>query len=204
MFTTRRIGLYGGAFNPPHLGHLMVANSAKNALSLDLLYFIPTNISPHKSNSENIDSNHRFNMLKLMTQSDKNYEVLDFEIKSENISYTYLTVNHIKKIHPNSKLFLLTGEDMFLTLENWKNAKEFLQKVTPVVLKRSDDKNTYERLVNYASNRDFTSVSSVILLTDYIDISSSEIREKLKNNAQIDRFLHKDVVKYIKDFNLYK
>jgi nicotinate-nucleotide adenylyltransferase len=115
-----RIGILGGTFNPPHLGHLILAEEVREKLNLDKIFFIPTNIPPHKS-TESVSSWHRFNMVKLAIKSNPYFEVLDLEIKRGGVSFTIDTIKELKSKFPRDEFYLIVGSDLASTFSTWKD-----------------------------------------------------------------------------------
>ena len=132
-----RIGIYGGSFNPPHIGHLQGAKHAVAALSLDKLLLIPTNISPGKKNSASTTMpRQRLEMVQLATPNDPHYEVLDMELRRKGFSYTHETLQQVREQYPGAELVLVVGTDMFLSLPDWQYAEEVCALASIAVLYR--------------------------------------------------------------------
>jgi nicotinate-nucleotide adenylyltransferase len=185
-----KIGILGGTFNPPHTGHIVIAKEAKEKLGLDKVFFIPTNIPPHKD-KEDIDSSHRLQMVRIATQKNSSFEVLDLEIKRGGVSYTIDTVKELKQKYPEVDFYLIIGSDLANKFSSWKDYQELKNLVKIVVAQREDNplKNT----------GDF----KVIDITQ-IDICSSKIREMIRQGKSVDEYLDKDVKDYIEQHKLYK
>jgi nicotinate-nucleotide adenylyltransferase len=115
-----RIGIYGGTYNPPHIGHLRAAEYAIDALKLDRLLLIPTGVSPHKEMAAGATSADRLELLRLSAAGIEKAEVSDIEIRREGRSYTVDTLRQIRTEHPDSRLFLLMGTDMFTSFLTWR------------------------------------------------------------------------------------
>ena len=109
-----RIGIYGGAFNPVHKGHIKLAEEVKTKADLDKIIIMPSGLSPHKSSGSLIDSSHRLQMCKLAFEGE-DYIISDLEIKREGKSYTVDTVTELKEIYPDDELYLIMGSDMLLS-----------------------------------------------------------------------------------------
>lgn len=185
-----RIGILGGTFNPPHIGHVVLAKEAIRKLCLDKIFFIPTNISPHKDN-DFIDSLARFDMVKLTASQDKKFEVLDIEIKRGGVSFTVDTVKQLKRMYPEDDFFLIVGSDLANNFSSWKDYCALKSLVDIVVAQRK---------VMPLKNKD----SFTIIDIPQVDISSSKIRELVKKDISIQDMVEKPVEKYIKKHNLYK
>lgn len=195
------IALFGGSFNPIHSGHIKLIKAIKDNFHIQKLILMPTAVSPHKSNSEMTTEINRFNMCKLACKDLDYVDVSDLEIKRKGKSYTYLTINDLKKIYPDDKLYLVVGADMFMCFEIWKNFSDILSKASLITVPR--DNVSYEQLVDYSYTLNNFGGESFILKDSVMDVSSSEIRYKIKNNLDVSNLLDADVLKYIKDNKLY-
>ena len=125
-----RIGIYGGTFNPPHIGHIEAAKQAVSALGLTKLLLIPDRIAPHKVIPEGTAApNQRLEMLQLAVADCPQIQVSDIELQREGPSYTYVTLEQLRAQYPDAKLYLLMGTDMFLSFHTWKNPDQILKYV---------------------------------------------------------------------------
>ena len=125
-----RIGIYGGTFNPPHIGHIQAAKQAVAALNLDALVIIPTSIAPHKAIPEDSPTpRQRLEMLRIAAADCPKAEVSDIELNRGGISYTFQTVSELKERYPDAELILLMGSDMFLCFDQWKQPDDILKNV---------------------------------------------------------------------------
>ena len=124
-----RIGIFGGAFNPVHNGHLNIADSFYEDLSLDKLLFIPTAKPPHKSDEGLLSGEDRVNMLRLAVEN-KPYEISTIEFERNDKSYTYDTLIELKKLYPDSEFFLIIGADQFIHFDKWYRYSDILDMVT--------------------------------------------------------------------------
>jgi len=185
-----RIGILGGTFNPPHIGHIVLAKEIARKLCLDRVFFIPTNIPPHKDN-DFIDSLARLDMVKLTTAKDQKFEVLDIEIKRGGISFTVDTVKQLKSMYPEDDFFLIVGSDLANNFSSWKDFCVLKTLVNIVVAQRKvmplEDKNSF-----------------TIVDIPQVDISSSKIRKFVKEDISIQDMVEEPVAEYIKKHNLYK
>lgn len=185
-----KIGILGGAFNPPHIGHLILAQDILEALGLDKIFFIPTNVSPHKEPSE-IDPRRRLEMVRLAISDNKNFEALDLEIKRKGVSFTIDTIKELKRIYPDDDFYLIVGSDLARKFSTWKNYEELKKEVKIVVANRKE--YLLEGIDSY-------------LMVDIrqINLSSSQIRELVKNKRNIRHLVKEKVADYIQQHNLYK
>jgi len=134
-----RIGIYGGTFNPPHIGHIRAAKFAVDSLKLDRLLVIPSCISPHKILPENSPApEQRLQMLELSLAGQEKIEISDLELRRGSTSYTYETVEQVHQLYPDSQLILFMGTDMFLSFDTWKHPERILQQASIAVFYRGD------------------------------------------------------------------
>lgn len=196
-----RIGIFGGTYNPPHLGHTGAAIYGKTALCLDKLYLIPSYISPHKEIPEGSPTaKQRLQMVTLAAQG-TDLAVSDIELSRGGASYTYETVLALRRQHPDAELFLMMGTDMFLTLDNWREAELLLSMVTPVVFYRGDkgEREQIEEKRKYFQER---GVSVVVMENPVTEISSTQLRRMLIFDCAAP-FLDEKVLRFIRDNGLY-
>ena len=202
-----KIGIYGGTFNPIHLGHMAAAKFAAEYLELDKLLLIPAGIPPHKAMAEDTAlPEQRLAMTKLAAQSPELAgvaEVSDIELRREGKSYTVDTLRALREQYPEDQLYLLMGTDMFLTFQYWREPEEITKLCTLCAFGRSE-KDTEELFaVQRQYLRDTYGASVVtIVLPAIIEISSTELRENLvKGHGQ--EYLTPAVYGYILREKLY-
>ena len=174
-----KIGIYGGTFNPPHIGHIESAKCAISALGLDKLMVIPAGIPPHKDLPEDVPSAYmRMKMAVTAFSGVEKAAVSVLEIFKDDVCYTVDTAAIAAREHPGAQIFLLVGTDMFLSLETWKDSETLLSIVTPAVFSRSE--GDAQEISEYsAALKARYGVDSVIVENAVIDISSSQLREML-------------------------
>ena len=198
----RRIGVFGGTFNPVHNGHINLVKNYRNMLSLDEIIVIPTNIPPHKANLNVIDSQDRIAMLNLAFEDEKYVSVSDIEIAAGGTSYTILTIEKLKETYPNDELFLLVGGDMFLCFESWREYKRILSLCTVCTAPRQKDEIL--KLIRYQEKIDPSRENTIILDSPVLELSSSEIREKITDKTFLKGFVPRKVYEYILKKGLYE
>lgn len=198
----RRIGIYGGTFNPPHVGHIRAAQYARKALELEKLLVIPTFISPHKELPEGSASGQqRMEMLRLGFAGAPDIEVSDLELLRGGTSFTYETVTHLKTRYPHRELVLFMGTDMFLSFLNWRNPDIILKNVSLGVFYRGD-KNEAEAVALQKENLEKQGATVYLVENPVTDISSTDLRRLLTFQCA-DEFLPAGVSGYIRENGLY-
>ncbi len=203
-----KLGIYGGTFNPPHLGHTGAAKTAAAVLGLDKLFFMPDCLPPHKEMAEDAPgTEHRLEMLRVAVdgmQMKDRVEVSRLEIDRGGKSYTADTVDALSALYPDAELWLLMGSDMFLTLQNWYRAADILKRCRVAAFARSEN-DTSELLKIQAGYLHCTygTVCTVISLPDLVDISSTELRRRLAAGESTSEFLAPPVYGFILREGLY-
>lgn len=185
-----KIGIYGGSFNPIHIGHEKIAELVLKELNLNKLLVIPVGIPSHKENNLK-DSFFRYELCKKVFEGIDKIEVLDIEIKKSVVSYTYDTLLEIINIYGTEhEYFEIIGEDSLENFNSWKNYEKILELSKLVVLKRK----------NYNGNKFEIKHKNIIFLKNpYFDFSSTEIREKLKLGEDISHMVNPKIFKLLKD-----
>lgn len=194
-----RIGIYGGAFNPVHKGHVKLAEEIKIKAELDKIIIMPSGVSPHKSSCGLIDSYHRLEMCRLAFNGDC-YEVSDIEIQRQGKSYTVNTVTELKKIYPDDELFLIMGSDMLLCFDRWYRYEDILSMVTICATTRQGD-TSLDELKKYS--RDVLKKETLIIDFEPFECSSTKVRSALLSGEDISSFVGENIMDYIKDNSLY-
>ncbi len=196
----KKIGVYGGSFDPVHKGHKLLAENLSREINADKVFIIPAATSPFKKGSFASDED-RLNMCRLSFSEDL-FEISDLEIKRGGKSYTIDTVSEIKKLYPQDKLYLFMGDDMLLSFHKWYKFDEILKLCTLVCGCRTEDGEKLSQMKAYAENvLDLKENEIVICESEPIETSSTEIREGLKNGDS--GFLDENVYQYIKSRGLY-
>ena len=198
-----RIGIYGGTFNPPHVGHIQAAKQAVSTLGLTKLLMIPAYAPPHKAvlPSNSPRARQRLEMLRIAAADCPQIEVSDLELKREGISYTWETLETVKKLYPGAELVLLMGTDMFLTFDTWKNPEKILGEATLGVFYRGD-KGEKAAALKQKEALEAQGAKVVLVHNDVIVISSTQMRRLLAFRCA-GEFLPAGVLDYIREYNLY-
>jgi nicotinate-nucleotide adenylyltransferase len=190
-----RIGVFGGTFDPPHVGHLLLAADARDALKLDRLIFVPAGAQPFKVETPAVASpQDRLEMIRLAVADDANYTVEDAEINRKGLSYTVDTLELLSEKYAGGKLFLLLGEDALASFDQWRAPDRIRALATLAVMRRTDAAGANSPLppgvLEVSARR--------------IDVSSTEIRVRLDAGKSIKGFVPESVERFIDARGLYR
>ncbi len=197
-----RIGIYGGTFNPPHIGHIRAAQYAVDSLKLDCLLMIPSCISPHKQLPENSPSpEQRMEMLQLCLNGETKIQVSDLELRRGSTSYTYETVEQVRKLYPEQEIVLFMGTDMFLSFDHWKNPDVIMKNASLAVLYRGEPG---EKTQIQEKKAIFEAQGATVYPVEnpVTEISSTDLRRMLVFDCA-DSFLHPAAADFIRSEKLY-
>ena len=197
-----RIGIYGGTFNPPHVGHMQAAKHSIGALGLDRLLLIPDRIAPHKViPSGTADPRQRLEMVTLASADMDKSQVSDMELRREGPSYTYLTILELKQQYPQDELVLLMGTDMFLSFLSWKNPQIILENASLGVFYRGE-KGEKEKIDAMKQEMEAQGHKVYLLQNQVVSISSTQLRRLLAFQCA-EPFLPNGVGEYIRRNGLF-
>ncbi|WP_018659462.1 nicotinate-nucleotide adenylyltransferase [Allofustis seminis] len=186
-----RVGILGGTFNPPHLGHLMIAQQVQSILQLDRMMFLPTATPPHVHEKKTITAEHRINMLQLAIDDNEDFFVDQYEVQNGGKNYTIDTVRALMARYPMVDFYFVIGADMVEDLVTWHNADELVNIIPFVAVKRS----------GYSLDSKFPLITVDI---PAVDISSSYIRHAVSVGQSIRYLVPEDVRFYIEQEGLYQ
>ncbi len=192
-----KIGIFGGSFNPPHNMHYQIAKECIKKEYLDYVIFVPTG-THYKYKNNLLQNQLRYEMLSLLIAGENRMEVSDFELKNR-VVYTYETLEYMKKKYPNDEIYFICGADNLSYLDTWKNGQSILENTNLLVIKRNTH-NIELILKKYQKYRNHMIVVDMPLS----NISSTVIREKLKNQENVQDYLPKKIESYIKRNHLYQ
>ncbi|WP_294372100.1 nicotinate-nucleotide adenylyltransferase [uncultured Clostridium sp.] len=199
----KRYGVIGGTFDPIHNAHLYIAYEAQKQLGLDKIIFMPAGMQPFKIGNKVTDSHLRYNMVEIAIESYEKFSVSAYEIEKKGISFTYETLEHLKNIlDKDCEIFFITGADCLMSIDRWKEAERIFSLCTFVVFSRGGFQS--EEIRNKKKQvEDKFNCRIIVLELKQLEISSTDIRERIKNGKRIDFFVPEKIDKFIKEHNLY-
>ena len=215
----KKIGLFGGSFNPVHLGHLRAAEEIKELLSLDRVIFIPTAVHPLKQNRSVPDGKKRFHMLKLATRDNPDFEVSEVELKRKGPSYTVDTLKYYSNRYKNKQYYFIIGSENLASIDRWKQYEDLFSYSNFAVIKRPGVKfNKGKSSLPPKLRRMFKLIKSGSDYTEYehksskkliflnirgIRISSTRVRKLIKEKKSVRYYIPNSLNTYILKNNLY-
>jgi len=211
-----RVGIFGGSFNPIHCGHLRAAEEVREALNLDLVYFVPAASPPHKTEGDLAPAEHRLQMARLATKGNRHFMVSDVEVRRIGRSYTVDTIRYfISTLRMPATVFLMMGTDQFAELETWKDCEELARlcgiavhtrlregevgppRISLAALERFGYSRADDHYV-HASGQTLSFVETTVF-----PISATVIRQKLQRRRSVRYLIPGDVADYIERHALY-
>ena len=202
MKSIGRVGIFGGTFNPVDNAHITIAKQFISELNIDKCYIIPANISPFKTNNNDtieISSAHRIEMLKLAFNDNQKFIIDTYEIEKGGVSYSIDTIQYIKSKHPNSDIFILIGSDHAVSFKEWKEW-EWILKNTQLCIAMRKGFSSPDEISEFLK---IDKKTPKILRSPLIQLSATEIRQKLLKSETIHEFIPHDVEDYINSNKLY-
>lgn len=199
----KKLGIVGGTFDPIHNGHLILAEHARVEFGLDDILFIPTGNPPHKDKKEISFTNHRYEMVFLAIKSNPCFHISSMEMEKEYTTYTVDTIESIQNLYKDREIYFILGADSFCNIHLWKDYKKLLNLCNIIIAKRLDTDN---KLLDEKLNI-FTKTykdSIYILESPLIEISSTDIRNRMKEGLSIRYLIPESVESYIEKNKLYK
>ncbi len=198
----KNIGIMGGTFDPIHYGHLILAQTAMEKFSLDCVWFMPSKTPPHKSDEQITPTEHRIEMTTLAVKDNPKFKLSLFEMERDGYTFTYETLQLLKKDYPNTKFYFIMGADSVYTFHKWREPGIIASLCTILAANRShevDDTFLHQlEVIKKTYQADIR-----LLEIPAIEISSSEIRCKQESGQSIRYITPKNVVDYIETHGLY-
>ena len=227
MCARNRIALYGGTFDPVHLGHLAIARKVCELFEIDHVLFVPAQVAPHKVGREVTPAIHRYAMLSLATQHDKRLLVSTFELESSESGYTVDTLDHFKKALPDDDLFFIMGADSWAEISTWRDWRRLLTMANYIVVTRpgynvsAPNEELRDRLIDIRSsgqeqrqqtgagiNEQLEGGSGKIFFTDAVmkDVSATEVRRVASEGrySELAKLVPEPVAEYIGKYGIYR
>lgn len=197
-----RIGIYGGTFAPPHLGHVAAARAFMTQMKLDILYIIPAGIPPHKQIAADDDPRHRLRMCELAFGGMEGVIISDCEIRRSGKSYTVDTLREFSS--PENRLFLLCGTDMMLTLDSWHRPEEIFRLCYPIYIRREEDRELDAKIIQKIGEYQarFGAIVRRVVMEPIV-LSSTDVRDAVREGRPIDGMVLPAVAEYIRESGLY-
>jgi len=199
----RKIGILGGTFNPIHIAHLILAESAYEQLNLDKILIMPSKNPPHKLHDHIVSDEHRIRMIQLAIQDNSHFELSKVELDREGITYTAETLNELTKNYSGDEYYFIIGADSLLQIDGWKSPDEIFRRAHIVAAGRNrlPEKEIVEQ-INYLTKKYDANIH--FLQIPNMDVSSNILRNNRKNGKSIRYYVPSAVEQYILEHQLYK
>lgn len=203
MKSNKRVGIIGGTFNPIHIGHLILAEHAQCEYNLDEILFIPTGISHFKDPSIVLDKKKRIAMTGGAIEDNPRFALSTIETERPGNSYTYETLEELKAANPDTEYYLIVGADSLFQMEKWMKPEVIMKDAIILVsVRKGQSRRELEEKANELMEKYNSEIK--ILQCPYIDISSTEIRDRIKEGKSIRYMVTDDTLAYIEKFKLYR
>ena len=198
------IALFGGTFDPPHLGHRRLLEAAIAAVKPSHTIIIPDRIPPHKVNKDLTAPEDRLEMCRLAFGDIPGVGISDWELMREGKSYSIYTVTHLREVYPEDELWFIMGSDMLLSFGKWYRSEEILQKCRLLCLARTaGDKLLSETAAEQIAIRTGDRNSVKVVRAEPLELSSTQVRKRLLEGKSCEGLLSENVIRYIKEKGLY-
>jgi len=199
----RKVGIMGGTFDPIHIGHLILAESAYDQLKLEKVLFMPAGNPPHKISRSGCASNEeRTEMVRLAIASNPHFELSLLEMNENGYSYTYRTLEKLKKEHPDTEYYFILGADSLFDFDGWKEPQRICDACTPVVATRDNTPDAdLDRQIEHIAQTYRTEIRKLEFLN--LDVSSHQIREWVAGGRTIRYYVPDAVSAYIAEHGVY-
>tara|TARA_R110000850_G_scaffold26721_5_gene76263 strand:+ start:344 stop:934 length:591 start_codon:yes stop_codon:yes gene_type:complete len=194
--TSKKIGLYFGTFNPIHIGHLIIANHMVEFSDLDEVWFVVTPHNPHKKKNTLLEDHHRLAMVRIAVDEYPKLQASNVEFDLPQPNYTVNTLAYLEEKYPKNNFCLIMGEDNLKSLHKWKNYEVILERYSIYVYPRISEGKVETQFENHENIK---KVAAPI-----IELSSTFIRQGIKDGKNIRPMLSADVWKYLDEMNFYK
>ena len=201
---TKRVGIFGGTFDPIHCAHLILAEHSWEQFQLDTILMMPCAVPPHKEDREITPAFHRSRMVQLAIEDNNHFKLSNFEIEREGVTHTADTVRLLKEEHPECEYFFILGADSLFYIDTWYHPDQILGQI-PIIAAVRGDADQEDLKKQIVSLKERYPASQIALLdTPHIEISSTMIRENIRQGKTIKYYVPKYVEKYIYQQKLYQ
>lgn len=199
-----KIGVLGGAFNPPHKGHLLLAKKISKKFGLTRFFLIPTGV-PTLEKPGLAGAKERLAMTKILVKNEPDFSVLDYEVKKKGGSYTSETIDYLKRKFKGAEIFWLIGEDSFREIieGRWEKSSGIFDKAKFVVVSRPHHPYNLKNLPDKFKRKTEQALKKVEFVKFVVPFSATQIREKLEKGEKVENYLTKEIINYIKEKKLY-
>lgn len=186
VLMSRRIGIFGGSFDPVHLGHLWIAEAAREQLSLDEVRWIPAATSPLKPDGPVASDDHRLQMIRLAISGNPSFLLDDRELVRGEVSYTVDTIAEIQSEQSNDEFFLIIGSDSLASFDRWHQPKRLLELATLAVIQRGGDAEIDFAILNdFCDNERLQAIKKSVVPMPLIEVSSTDLRRRIADGKSI-------------------
>lgn len=197
-----RKGIFGGTFDPIHIGHIHIAYEALYKLKLKEIVFMPNGQPPHKQDKDVSYEAARYEMVEVAIKDEKRFSISNYEISKYELSYSYETLIYLNSLEPETKWYFIVGTDSLMNFNKWKNVREILSRSTLVVFSRTGyEKEAIEETKNFLEEK--YNCEILLLEIPLLDISSTDIKEKIYLNQRYEYLLPRGVDEVINKYKLY-
>lgn len=202
MAEHKKIGIMGGTFNPIHFGHLLLAETAFHQFKLDEILIMPTKNPYYKKISNSVTEDDRVAMVELAIEDNQHFRLSKEELNREGTTYTVETLSHLTTKHPDYEYYFIMGADSLYHIESWKDTEKILEMATIVVAGRAGTGTSLSSQIEYIENKYDATIYR--LNSPVLEISSNDIRRRVRDGESIRYLLPSKVVDYIYEHNLYQ
>lgn len=199
-----RIGLFGGSFDPLHLGHLILAEQCREQARLDQVWFVPAATSPLKQHGPVATNRQRLEMLQLGLAGHDAFRVEECELKRGGVSYTVETLRELQASHPGHAWFLLMGGDSLADFARWREPQEICERALPLVYQRPGHPAELSLLQPFVSAERLAEIEQAAVVSRQIEISSTDLRRRLAAGSSVRYLVPRSVEIYLQNNRVYQ